>query len=247
MRSMKLVSVFVLLALLFSAGPGAVLAQKPPIVDSVTMGHFLVRPEDVATFGEVNVTIPVSPLERGAPGWEDWEDARTTTISVRSPKAGEYVASITSSSYKFSSPQAAQAALVALPDPREDFPGTLLDGTSLLDDRLAQSLDARSATWHAWYGVDDEGLLNYIFSLQTDSYVAGLHIVIFAATVAEDLPSEPSASYEEQVREYIEALTSRMDEGMTFEQLVDVERAHAVGQRLLNHVVERLIGEGKAE
>ncbi len=246
MRKVKLVSMFVLLALLLSVGLGVGMAQKPPPEDVGDGGHLLVRPEDVATFGDVHVTSPEHPLKSGEATIQGWEDAHSTAIAVSSPKPGEYAAEIINSSYEFSSPQAAQAALATAFEAGAYSLETWLDGTPLLDGKLLGLLDGRSTTWRVGYWVDGDGMPHYGFVLQVGSHVASVHIIAFATTVADDLTSEPSASHEEQVREYLEALTSKMAAGMTFEQLVDTERAHAIGQRLLNHLVERLITEDGA-
>lgn len=246
MDKIRLVSIFALLALLLSIGPNMAIAQEPPPADSATEGHLLVRSEDAAAFGDVIVTSPDHPLERGTTVIQGWEDARSTAIGVSSPKPGQYAAEIISSSYKFSSPRAAQAALAAALEARQDTLDTAMDGSSLLDERLARLLDTRSVTWRAWYWTDDVGLLNYGFILQTGSYVADIYIVTFSAIVAADLPDDPSASHEERVRQYLEALTSRIDGGLTFKQLVDAESGHSFGQRLLNHVIARLINEDTA-
>ena len=246
MRKVKFVSVFVSLALLLSAGLGVGMAQKPLPEDVGDGGHLLVRPEDVAIFGDVHVTSPEHSLESGEATIQGWEDAHSTAIAVSSPKPGEYAAEIINSSYEFSSPQAAQAALVAAFEAGTYSLDTWLDGTPLLDEKLLGLLDGRSTMWRVGYWVDGDGMPHYGFVLQVDSYVASVHIIAFATTVADDLTSEPSASHEEQVREYLEALTSKMAAGMTFEQLVDTEQSHAIGQRLLNHLVERLITEDSA-
>ena len=205
----------------------------------------LIRPEDVAVFGDVIVTTPEHPLEEGHTQLQGWEDAREIAIALSSPKPGEYVADIISHLYKFSSPQNAQAALAGLPHAREA--GIWLDGTSLLDDELAGLLDACSVTWDVVYAINDTGLPTYGFSLQIGSYVADVYITTFSVNFADELTSEASASDEEKGREYVEVITRKLGEGKTFEQLVDTERAHSFGQRLLNHVLKRMIDEDRGE
>lgn len=220
---------------------GAVVEKGQKDIHTGDEGHLLVQPEDVAAFGEVIITSPEHPLERGTTVIQGWQDAHSIAIGVASLKPGQYAAEIISSSYRFSSPQAAQAALMATLAARE---ATAMDGRALLDEKLVQLLDTDSAIWRVWYWTDEVGLLNYSFVFQLDSSVVNISLTTFSTIVAADLPDNPSASHEEQVYQYIEALTGRMDAGQTFEQLVDTETAHTFGERLLNGVVERLIKRG---
>ncbi len=74
------------------------MAQKPPPADSVNEGHRLVRPGDVAAFGDVEVMVPGGPIEKEGPRdhrvLTDWEEGRSTDLIVTSPESGRFAALI---------------------------------------------------------------------------------------------------------------------------------------------------------
>lgn len=61
-------------------------------------GHRLVRPGDVAAFGDVEVMVPGGPIEKEGPRdhrvLTDWEEGRSTDLIVTSPESGRFAALI---------------------------------------------------------------------------------------------------------------------------------------------------------
>lgn len=65
MYKIKLLITVVLVALLMSVEPDAVVAQKPSSTES--KGHLLIQPLDVRPFGNVQVLTPEGTVEKGGP------------------------------------------------------------------------------------------------------------------------------------------------------------------------------------
>ncbi len=191
MRKVKFLSIFVLLALLLSAGPGVGMAQEPPSADSANEGHRLVRPADVVAFGDVEVMVPEGTVEKEGPRdyrvLAGWEEGRSTDLIVTSPKSGEFAALINSASYKFSSPQAGQTALNALPDPIGDgsWESVVEDDASVLDDAVVELLEGRS--WRLWHGIDDEGVPAYVLWIQSGPYITEVHLNVLRESFGRQL------------------------------------------------------------
>ncbi len=204
--------------------------------------HLLIRPEDVAAFGDVIVTTPEHSLKEDHMPFQGWEEAREMAIGLASPVPGEYAADIISHVYKFSSPERAQAAFASLPEPGKD--GTWKNGTPSLDEQLVELLNICSTTWVVKYTIDGDGLSIYAAVLQIGPYVVDVYMTTFAVRFIDELPIDASTSADERKQAYIEFIQRKMEKGMTFQQLVDTERAQAFGQRLLNHLLWRILSEG---
>ncbi|MDQ7028559.1 MAG: hypothetical protein Q9O62_01635 [Ardenticatenia bacterium] len=181
MCKIKLLIMVVLVALLMSAEPDAVVAQKPASTDLIRKGRLLIRPEDVRPFGNVQVLTPEGTVEKG--GQRDhgvltnWQEGCSIDLVVV-VQGGKYVALINSASYKFPSEAAAQAALNDLPDPViEGLWRSVAKDIPVFDRAVAEAL--RGQRWHAWQGVDDEGLPAYVLWIQHDSYIAETHINVW--------------------------------------------------------------------
>jgi len=191
MRKGKFLLVFTVLALMVSLGPGVVVAQKPPSEGPVSEGHFLIRPDDVAAFGNVQIAEPEGSVEsreaidrRPLAGWEE---GYSTVLLVTSPQSDEFVALIYSASYKFTSPQVGETALDTLPEPIEDYSWEMVvkDDVSVFDDDLVGSLAGRS--WHLWRGIDNEGMPAYFLWIQSGPYVAEVYLNVLQESVGHQL------------------------------------------------------------
>jgi hypothetical protein len=190
MRKSRFVLMFMLLALILNRGPGMVVAQEPP-ADPATQGHLLVRPEDVAGFGDVAVAEPegtvgekevIDPLPLTG-----WEEGRSTVLLITSRESGEFVALVYSASYKFPSSQAVQTALGTLPHPINDYSWdwAVLDDVSVFDEDVARLLVGRS--WHLWYGTDNEGMLAFFLWFQSGAYVAEVYLNVLQEPLGQRL------------------------------------------------------------
>jgi len=190
-RKVKLVSMFILLALLLSAGLDVGMAQEPPPADSVNVGHILVRPDDVAAFGDVEVAVIEGSIrDRKAIDCRPltgWEEGRSIDLIITVPESGEFAALINSASYKFSSPHVAQMALDALPDPIKDYSweSVVEDAMSVCDEDLMESLERRS--WRMWHGIDDEGVPAYVLWIQAGSYIVEVHVNVLQEAFGQKL------------------------------------------------------------
>jgi len=177
MRRFKFLTM-VVVALLVSLWSGTVIAQEPPPMVSVSQAHLLVRAEDVASFGNVEVLVPEGAIEKGGPrdhgvltGWQKGHSIDMLVIA----QGGKYTALINSASYEFLSPAAAQAALNALPDPISDGSWRSVAKDALVLNRsVTEALKGR--TWCVWQGVDDEGLPAYVLWIQHGPYIAEAHV-----------------------------------------------------------------------
>ncbi len=159
---------------------GVVAGKEQASGGSGNKGHLLVRPSDVAAFGDVEVAVPEGSVEDSEAidplPLTNWEGGRLAVLIITSPESGQFAALIHSSSFKFSSPQAAHTALDALPDPIKDYSweSVVEDNVSMLDDALVESLEGRS--WRVWHGIDNEGVPAYVLWIQSDSYVTEVYL-----------------------------------------------------------------------
>ncbi len=248
-RSHVLLVLLLVSMLLVSSFPSALAQKETPqgsTPDSGTIGSnlkYIIKPQDLATLGQVQVIVPEQPVEK-AP-IQGWIRAYSSTIAIASEKAGAYVGEVASTSYEFSSPQKAQEALSVLPEAQGK--GSVVGGGSLLDPRLVQRLANQGLDVKVVHREDEDGLQNYGAWFLIDSYVVDIRITTFASKLSDEITISPSTSPEEQAAEYIRVLSQKIKQGMPFEQLVNRDKARSLGEQLLNHVLGRLIEASQTE
>ena len=203
----------------------------------------LIEPDSLAHWGKVAVPIPVRPIEKGEPTAPSfltgWEEAYYTALDITSSILGQYSVGIFSHSYEFTSSATARAALQSLPDPR-NF-GWLSEQPSLLDPAVAKLLDDHSFRWRLWYGVDSEGLPTHILWLQSGPYLAEIYIFAAVPTFHKNLAAGDAFSSEaEQKKEYMEILQSKLKQGLTCDDWLDLQSSQSLAQQVLNDVAQKL-------
>lgn len=196
---------------------------------------FLVRPEDLTELGEVIITTPKHPLAKESLQLQGLESGWEIAMALISPEPGEYAADIIGHLYEFSSPQDARAVLDQSFPPREEG---WSNGSELLEDEVVESLNTCAVKWEIWHITDRYGLPIYSLALQSGPYIDDVYITIFSASFTDEIAVEGSALAEERKEEYIRTLIRKLEEGKSFSQIVNTERARSFGRRLINHILK---------
>ncbi len=177
MRGVRFLLILALLVLVVGAASGV--AAAGPEAE----GHVLVRSDDLVRFGNVYTIVAATLLDEGR--WTGsgvpagWDEARTTSLLVGWPEDRQLVAIVSSQSYRFTSPAAAEMAFSSVEDPGTAFSWQMRAvGISILDQDTAALLANRAMRWYSWYGADREGLPAYLLRVQVGSYIEELVVSV---------------------------------------------------------------------
>ncbi len=236
-----------LMATLGAVFAHTVISQKLQAADYDGDGvPLLIEPQTLADWGKVEVFIPMRPIQRGEPiappFLSGWEEAYYTAMDITSPIAGQYFIMISSHSYKFTTPAKALAAFRDFPEPQSL--GWLSEQPSALNPALADLLKAHSFNWRLWYGIDSEGFPTHILWLQSGPYIGEIYIFVAVPTFHKELALSGAHS-EEQMRKFTEILQDKLEQGLSYKDLIDIQSSQALGQEVLNDVVKKLVVKGQ--
>ncbi len=173
--------VFMLLVLLLLTGCTSTTASSNGAdfpSESSSMAHLLLRPEDLASFGDVALLL-TSGSDAGTSAFSGWNDAATAVFSVQmaSPPA---TLTLTNMVYRFPSIDAAHAASVAFSPSVVGVTLPLKAETQWLNAVSVQQLQARGAMWRVWSGADDAGVVHTVAVVHFETDVFVLYMTSFA-------------------------------------------------------------------
>lgn len=216
----------------------------PDVNGALSHTGYLIEPQELNSLGKVQVITQYQPVTENAP-IQGWIQARSSTLAVISQRPGEYIGEVTTTAYQFSSSLAAEESLSTIPE-LQGREGMVHD-ESLLDLNLAKQPSAQGLGANAVYWEDEDGFQNYGVWFQIDAYVVDVRITAFAASFSNDLLIPSTLSAREQSAEYTRLLSQKIEKGVSFNQLVNRDRAKWFGHRLLSLTLEKLLDSTRQE
>lgn len=150
---------------------------------SQAAGHLLVLASDASDFGETVTTIDDRiKINNGTDDYgvfRGWSEVRYTSFGVINDKAA---ISVDSASYRFSSEVVADKSLVAATSQEGNSEVSIVIEKQILNEQTQHNLNKLSASWVAWQGTDNEGLVIYTLWLREGNYIREIHITSLPET-----------------------------------------------------------------